>query len=153
MENRIVYLLLISLIITGFIYSTEAQRKFKKGEMVPPPNVLEQLNLTDTQKDKIEDLRFNHHKEMIELKAELQLKMLEMRKLKSSDDLNRSKVISMTKEINEIRNKISLARANHQMDIYEVLDNTQRKIWDENRPIRKWNKNRGMFRHWRNFCW
>lgn len=151
MKKVIVYLFFISLILVGFVSSLEAQGRFKRGEMPPP--LLEQLNLTDAQINKIEDLRFNHQKEMIDLRAELQLKMLEMKKLKSSDDLSRNKIINLTKEINEIRNKISLARANHQMDIYEVLDNTQKKIWNENRPFRNWNKDRRMFRAWRNFCW
>jgi Spy/CpxP family protein refolding chaperone len=121
--------------------------------MPPYPPFWEQLNLTDAQKDKIENLRFNHQKEMIDLRADLQLKMLEMRKLRSGENLSRDKMIDLTKEINEIRNKMSLARTNHQMDIYEVLDNTQKKIWNENRPFRNWKKDRGMFRPWRNFCW
>lgn len=143
--------------LTGFVLNSVAQKRDYDGDDFPPPprHLLEQLKLTDAQKSKFEELRFNHQKEMIDLRSDLQQKILELRKYRSGENLSRSKVISLTKEINEIRNKIALARANHQMDIYELLDETQRKIWHENRPFSFGGMERGkrFFKHWRGFCW
>ncbi len=151
MKSKIIYLIIFYLIFSGLNSFTDAQRRFNKFEMPPPPHLLEELKLTAAQKDKIEELIYNHQKQMIELRSELQQKLLEMKKLRSSSELSRSKLINITKEINEIRNEISLARVNHQMDIYELLDETQRKIWNDNRPF-NFGRNFGKFRNWRN-CW
>jgi Spy/CpxP family protein refolding chaperone len=90
-----------------------------------------QLNLTEDQEKKFETLRFSHQESMIKLKSDLELKELEMRKLKSSDNFSRSGIIDLTKEISAIEGDMALARTNHQMDIYDLLDANQKKIWLE----------------------
>jgi Spy/CpxP family protein refolding chaperone len=66
---------------------------------------------------------------MIKFRTDLELKELEMRKLKSSEKFSRSAMINLTKEISAIKNDIALSRTNHQMDVYDLLDESQRKIW------------------------
>lgn len=152
MIKRIIYLLFIFLTFIGFISSLEAQKRFNRGEM-PPPMPLEQLNLTDAQKDKIEDLRFNHQKEMIELRAKIQQKSLELRKLENNGNFNRSKMNNLVKEINEIRNNIALKIMNHRLDIYELLDDSQKKIWSDIISPRFEGKFRDFHGYRRYHCW
>ena len=92
-------------------------------------NLKEQLNLSEDQEKKIEALRLSQEESMIKFRSELELKELEIRKLKSSDKFSRSELINLTKEINAIKNDMALTRVNHQMDVYELLDESQRKIW------------------------
>ena len=92
-------------------------------------NLKEQLNLSEDQEKKIEDLRLTQEESMIKFRSDLELKELEMRKLKSSEKFSRSEMINLTKEINAIKNDMALTRVNHQMDVYELLDESQRKIW------------------------
>jgi len=157
MKKNIFLIIFLSLVINGLFSNSLAQGKYFGDEFPPPKHLIEKLQLSDVQQDKFEEFRFNHQKEMIDLRADLQQKILEFRKYLSSDNVSRNKVIGLTKEINEIRNKMALARANHKMDIYELLDDTQRKIWHDNRPfgfgfMDNNFKGRGMFRHWRGFC-
>jgi Spy/CpxP family protein refolding chaperone len=88
-----------------------------------------QLNLSEDQEKKIEALRLAQEESMIKLRSDLELKELEIRKLKSSDKFSRSEMINLTKEINSIKNNMALTRVNHQMDVYELLDENQKKIW------------------------
>ena len=92
-------------------------------------NLKEQLNLSEDQEKKIEGLRLTQEESMIKFRSDLELKELEIRKLKSSDKFSRSEMINLTKEINAIKNDMALTRVNHQMDVYELLDESQRKIW------------------------
>jgi len=92
-------------------------------------NLKEQLNLSEDQEKKIEDLRLTQEESMIKFRSDLELKELEMRKLKSSEKFSRSEMINLTKEINAIKNDMALTRVKHQMDVYELLDESQRKIW------------------------
>ena len=91
----------------------------------------EKLNLTDEQETKIEVLRINHQKEMIEIKAELGKKELELQELQNNIEYTREEYIGKIKELSEIRNRMQLARANHQMDVYELLDLEQKAVWND----------------------
>lgn len=92
-------------------------------------NLKEQLNLSEDQEKKIEALRLTQEESMIKFRSDIELKELEIRKLVSSQNLSRGEMINLTKEINAIKNDMALTRVNHQMDVYELLDESQRKIW------------------------
>ncbi len=92
-------------------------------------NLKSQLNLSEDQEKKIEALRLTQEESMIKFRSDLELKELDIRKLKSSDKFSRSEMINLTKEISSIKNDMALARINHQMDVYDLLDESQRKIW------------------------
>lgn len=92
-------------------------------------NLKSQLNLSEDQEKRIEALRLSQEESLIKFRSDLELKELEIRKLKSSDQFSRSELINLTKEINAIKNDIALKRVNHQMDVYELLDESQRKVW------------------------
>ncbi len=91
----------------------------------------EKLNLTDEQEAKIEDLRINHQKQMIDFRAELEKKELELQELKNKGEYTREDYIGKIKELSEIRNRMQLAGANHQMDVYELLDPAQKATWND----------------------
>jgi hypothetical protein len=88
-------------------------------------------NLTEEQQVKVEALRFSHQKEMIDLKANLEKKKLDMAELKSKGNYTREEFLSKTNEILSARNNIALSVANHQMDVYQLLDENQKKEWNK----------------------
>jgi hypothetical protein len=74
---------------------------------------------------------------MIDLKADLQKKMIDMRDMRNNSDLNRSDLIIAVESMNAIKNQIALAVANHRMDIFELLNDDQKKIWKDHKPFRE----------------
>lgn len=123
--------LITLLVIVGLNQDLLAQRGQYQGRQYQRESNLEKLNLTADQKSKIESLRLANQEEMIKLRAELNLKELEMKKLKNTENFSRKDVLSLTKEINDIKNKMELARTNHRMDVYDLLDANQKKIWND----------------------
>ncbi len=107
----------------------------------------DKLNLTEDQESAIEDLRISHQKQMIEFRADIEKKELELQQLKNKDDYTRDEYIAITEEINNIRSTMHLARANHHMDVYELLDSNQKEIW--NKFERKYPRHKGNFRQHR----
>ena len=77
--KKLIYVLSISLLlpllfsVNGF---AQPKEKFKKNFR---NNMIEKLNLTTEQKDKISDLRSKNQKEMIDLRADLKKKEIDMR--------------------------------------------------------------------------
>ncbi len=133
MKTKLI-LAMAAIIAIGLISDSFAQMERMKMREKMRDKIEERLNLTDTQKSKIEDLRISHQKKMIDLKANLEKKEVELNALRRSEKLNRSDFLKLTKEISEIKNTMAAERANHQMDIYELLDDNQKKIWREMKP-------------------
>lgn len=119
-------ILLISLSISSYPQMRERQRFDGFREKIK-----EQLNLTPEQEKKISELRLNHQERMIDLKSELEKKELQKEKILSNDQITRNDMLKITNEINEIRNRIDTERMNHEMDVYENLDNNQKIIWKD----------------------
>ncbi len=93
--------------------------------------MLEKLNLTDEQKDKIQQLGIENQKKMIDLRADMEKKHLAMKELTQSGNYSRSDFLNIVKEISLARDQIANAKANHRMDVYELLNDEQKKIFNE----------------------
>ena len=93
--------------------------------------VCQKLNLTEEQQEKVDALRFDHQKEMIDLKANLETKEVEMAELKHNGNYTREEFLNKVNEIISARNEIALSLANHQMDVYQLLDDNQKKEWNK----------------------
>jgi Spy/CpxP family protein refolding chaperone len=133
--KKLIYVLSLSLLFPLLISENgfaQPKEKFKKDFH---ENMFEKLNLTDQQKDKISDLKSKNEKEMIDLNAELKKKMVDMKDLRKNPNLTRAELVSAVKELNGIKDQVAVARANHKMDLYEVLTPEQKKIWQENKPM------------------
>lgn len=145
MKNTIVIIMSVLIIIVS-VADISAQRR---RDMRPNfDRIHEQLNLTDQQKAKLDDLRMQHQEKMIDMRADLDKARIENQRLRRSDKLNRGDVINQTKTMSDIRNKMAEARANHMMDVYETLTVEQRKIWNDlkmDRPGFKDGRNKRNF--------
>ncbi len=123
---------------TFFLFSlvsfSQPKQKFHKKDF--KENITEKLNLSEEQENKISDLRTAHQKEMIDLKADLEKKMIDMKELKKNQDLSRTEMISAVENINTIKNTMAISQANHKMDVLELLNDDQKKIWLEVEPMR-----------------
>lgn len=110
----------------------------------------EKLNLTPDQEKKIDDLRTSHQKKMIDLRAEMAKLHLEKKELLNKGNYDRKAFLALEDKIVKQRNVIETAMANHQMDVYELLDANQKVIWNK-RPAfdRSGKMGKGMKRQMR----
>jgi len=130
--NKIILAALISIItLISVRLSAQGFGKRDGDRFNVRERIHEQLNLTEEQESKIEELRFSHESTMIDLKAELEKKELALQELKSKNNYTRDEFLALTDEIIKVKNKIELARAIHQMDVYEILDLDQREKWNK----------------------
>ena len=127
--KKLIFVLAVLFVVTSLNLEVHPQKRENQKSKDFRMNLKEQLNLSEDQEKKIEALRLSKEESMIKLSSDLELKELEIRKLKSSDKFSRSEMINLTKEINAIKNNMALTRVNHQMDVYELLDESQKKIW------------------------
>ena len=129
--KKLIFVLAVLFVVTSLNLEVHPQKRENQKSKDFRKNLKSQLNLSEDQEKKLEALRLTQQESMIKFRSDLELKELEIRKLKSSDKFSRSEMINVTKEINAIKNDLTLTRVNHQMDVYELLDESQRKIWLE----------------------
>jgi Spy/CpxP family protein refolding chaperone len=120
-----------TILISGLLVASGLGQRKDRDRFMMKDRIIENLNLTEEQQTKISEMRLENQKEMVDYRAELEKKQLEMKELKLKGNYSRSDYLAKTSEIGKIKNKIEEARARHQMDMYELLDADQKKIWNE----------------------
>jgi Spy/CpxP family protein refolding chaperone len=138
-KSLLITLGIIFLSFTSITLFAQQNRQFKRDmmkERMPEmmrDRMADKLNLTDEQKTAIEELRLQHQKAMVPIKAEMEQKEIEMKELRLKGNYTREQFISKVKEISEIKNRMEISRAENQMDIYELLNDEQKATWNKMR--------------------
>ncbi|MFA6979424.1 MAG: Spy/CpxP family protein refolding chaperone [Ignavibacteriaceae bacterium] len=142
---------LMPIVLIVFAIGVYAQPEPGMGMGKRKAMIHEKLNLTADQEKKIEDLRTAHQKKMIDLRADMQKLHLEKKELLSKGNYDRKAFLALEDKIMNQRNTIETSMANHQMDVYELLDANQKVIWNKrpafNKQGRMGKMGRGMRRH------
>jgi Spy/CpxP family protein refolding chaperone len=136
----ILAILFIALISTQFTYGQMERRGLQRGNHFKM--MKEKLNLTDTQSEAIEEFHFSHKREMIDLKADIERKKLDMKELMSKGNYTRDDYLLKVKAVSGAKEKMDLAKANHRMDVYDLLTDEQRIIFNDMKCCM--GNNRGM---------
>lgn len=119
------------IVTTVFLFNNIFAQEMMQKKQQFKEQVHKQLNLTEEQQTKVDEMRLIHQKAMIDLKANLEKRELELTELKSNGNYTREEYINKVNEIISARNKIALSVANHQMDVYQILDENQKKEWNK----------------------
>lgn len=85
----------------------------------------ENLDLTDVQQAKIEELKIAHQKKMIQLHADA--KILQVDENAAMKDQDFAKVKKLTSKIYDIKKNIALAKVSHQEDVWNQLTPEQQQ--------------------------
>ncbi len=118
--------------ITAFLSAQPNGMKGRMGMKQGMKNahnfLLEKLKLTPEQKDKIAALKISFQSNMIDLRASLAKDKLALKELRIKSDFTRNDVLNEVEKMNKDRDAISVAFANHMLDIYALLTPEQQKI-------------------------
>jgi len=129
--------ILFTLLVSASVLSQDFRgRDGDKDKFFNKEQKLEMLNLSEEQTDKIESLKLNHKKEMIDLVAEVEKKEVELEQLRNTLNFSRDEFLKKINEIISAKNKVALAAANHEMDIHQLLDDNQKKEWNQMAEMR-----------------
>src|SRR5665213_3759684 len=102
-------------------------RQFMLARLVKNPSFRERIGITQEQAQKIETQTFNFRKSMIDNRATLQVKRLELGQLLSAETPDRSAIDQKLQEISAARLAQSKARMDFRLDMRAVLTPEQRQ--------------------------
>jgi Spy/CpxP family protein refolding chaperone len=108
----------------------------------PGKAFMDELALTKEQQKKLDDMRSTNRKEMIPLRAQVQVKQIELNELFDSD-ASISTINSKIDEIGKLRTDIAKRQAAHRIAMRQVLTPEQREIWDSRPKMMDMMRGRG----------
>lgn len=111
---------------------TNAQPKGRGMDAKHLKFIAEKLHLTADQTDKIKSLQGDHMKKMIDLKGNLEKAMVDLKGIKDKPNFTRNDVLDQVGKLNKVRDEMALAKANHLLDIWDLLTPDQQKIAKDN---------------------
>ena len=101
--------IIVSALMIQGIFAQGTMNHKNKGDHFP---MFQKLNLTEEQQDQISTMRLNHQMEMVDLKANLEKKKLEMAQLKNKGNYTREQYIAKVEAINSAKNQLAISKAN-----------------------------------------
>ncbi len=112
------------------------------------PNVQKQLNITEEQHKKLEDIVYSSEKSAIQDNATLRLRRLELRHLMQADNPDRAAIDKKIQEISQVEAGLMKIRTNGLLDARAVLTKEQRDKIREIVQRRPEPMRQGMNRPW-----
>jgi Spy/CpxP family protein refolding chaperone len=92
-----------------------------------------EIGLEEAQIDKIKSIHLSSEKEVIKLRADLEIAQLELKELMHSDNPDKSRVNKKIDELSQLRAKIQKIEAGTKIDVMSVLTAEQKQSFKEYR--------------------
>jgi Spy/CpxP family protein refolding chaperone len=96
-----------------------------------------ELNLSQKQEKALQDLHFNAAKEMIQLRSQLQLARLDLKRMMAEDEADRNLILNQVDEISRIQAEMKKLQMEKQLAFRDILDRKQLAKLKELRMERK----------------
>lgn len=88
---------------------------------------LEMLDLSAEQKEDMKALKTETQKKIIPIKADIELKQIDLHNEMSADNPNRDKIMKITKEISDLELKIKQTKIDQKLKVHALLTPEQRE--------------------------
>ena len=130
MKTRTVVTICIALLTVGIMASTAFSRggpshgKDKKGFHLKSKMM---KMLSEEQAQQLKSLKVDHAKQILPLKAEIQVKRLELKQLWGVDELDEGAILAKSDEVLAIGTKIRQAVTRHKLETAKLLTKEQRE--------------------------
>ncbi len=105
----------------------------------------EQLDLSDEQEDKIQQLRFTHQSQMIDVRADIKKAQLKKHQEMTKDEPGKDAVMAAVREINSLRGKMAEMMVEHRFAVRDILTEEQ---LDQLEDCREDRRGMGRWHRW-----
>lgn len=100
-------------------------------EAPDPQPLLGRLNLNDQQKKQIEQMRFDMQKQLVGVRAKMQMARLDLHQLLAVDNPDKAAIEAKMGEISQIALQVHSTRLNQWFEVNKILNPDQQKVWKE----------------------
>ena len=136
--TRNLAVLLSLFILTSYAFAQDGRCKEKCQQEIMHEKKsmmkLHTIDLSDEQRNELENSKYELEKNTIKLKADIQLKNLDFQREMQSENLNRNKLMKLTEDISKLELKIKLLKLEHKLKIHNMLTPEQRMQLKQQEP-------------------
>ncbi len=129
--NKLISIIILVLISVSFLNAQPGKGYKTKKLKMQKAWIYDQLNLSDDQKTKIDEIRYNHQMAIVDLRAEQKKNRISQNQIWKNDELNKQEYLDLVTRGNEIHSELKMMRAEMMMNIREILTEEQREKWQE----------------------
>ena len=130
--GTLITLLLLGSIGVAFAWGPQGEKTFPQAtrsyRKAPWHSPIAELNLSQDQIEKLQQLRLKHQKETLELRNTLQTKRLELQTLLASKDVDEEKVNLILEEMGKLKTELWKKTIHYRLKMRNVLTKEQ---WDK----------------------
>ena len=124
--GTLIALLLLGGIGTAFAWASQGKGTLPSARKIAPFSSLAvNLNLSEDQIKKLQDLRLEYQKETLELKNALRVKRLELQALLASNEVDENKASSIVEEIGKLSTDIWKKSIHYRLEMRKILTEEQ----------------------------
>ena len=124
--GTLIALLLLGGIGTAFAWAPQGKGTLPSARKIAPFSSLAvNLNLSEDQIKKLQDLRLEYQKETLELKNALRAKQLELQALLASNEVDENKASSIVEEIGKLSTDIWKKSIHYRLEMRKILTEEQ----------------------------
>lgn len=113
----------------GFVFLSGSM--FTQAQEPPRREALKKLNLNEEQKAAMKEIRTKTAKQMIDVRADLQKKRLDLTALLDGESPNRAQVEGLSREIGDLQLKQKMLLFDADQSVQKLLTADQKAIWKE----------------------
>lgn len=126
---KYVPMMLIALSLLGFSqdHNMPCQGDFHKKHGMAEKMKFEMLDLTAEQREAIENIHKETKRKIIPLKADIELKQLDLESAMKADEPSRSKIMGLIEDINDLELKIKQTHVDAKLKVHSILTPEQRE--------------------------
>jgi Spy/CpxP family protein refolding chaperone len=126
-----IYFIILSLFFSAIAYTQGIGEFRDRGFRGDRERIHQQLNLTSEQETKINALRTEYRKTMIDTRSEIQKIQLNIQNEMRSDNPNMNLIEGLVKNQENLRTTMRLARLTHRNDVASLLTPEQQEIFKQ----------------------
>ena len=142
MKTLVIFLALFGL--TALTFAQQGNQKNNDQRMEKMREIRQNRNmqlgipdLSDQQKEQIQDIRLNTRKEMMPLQNRMREKAARLKTLRTAKKADMNAINSVVDEMSSLRAEIMKARLASEQEIRSLLTDDQRVIFDSRRPMQR----------------
>ncbi len=106
-------------------------RHEQRSEQRGPERIIEHLQLSEEQQTQLEDIRLSHHKEMKDVRNNLEIKRAELNAEITKDVPDRKAIDKLVAEISDLNGSQFTLQINHRLEVRAMLDDKQKIKFDQ----------------------
>lgn len=117
--------------LTSLTFAQQREPQMDNGEKMGPPPVVENLNLSEEQKDQFKTINLQSEENVVSIKCEIEREQIQLKKeLVHSPKLET--LLSINNKISKLESDMKTEHIKKWYSIYNILNDEQKKVWIEN---------------------